>query len=1077
MSQNLHHFKGGGIGIRVLVLSFLLITLASLSYGQQRKSISGTVKSASDGLPVIGASVKVKGTTRGTSTNVNGQYTISASSKETLVLTAIGYKTKEVLVGAQTVVNVQLVEDAVQLNEAVVTALGIKREEKSLGYSVTTVKGEGLTEAMSNNWADALTGKVAGLNIVKSGGGPAGSNKIILRGENSITGNSEALIVVDGVIISGSSGRQTGQGQGSGNYLDADAPVDFGSSLSDINPEDIESVSVLKGPGASALYGYRGANGAIIITTKQGASKQKGLGISFSSNTAFASINRWPDYQYEYGQGDRASNGDLYYSYGDSEDGTRTYSTSSAWGPKFNGQLYYQYDPERYRLTAIPSGSAERTPWVAYPDNRKDFFDVSKTFTNSITVSGGTERTSARLSYTNVTNTWIVPNTGYNRNTLALQLNHKLSDKLSISSKVNYNNRWSDNLPSTGYNNQTIMYFIRGLTPNMDINWFKDYWLPGQEGITQRRPFSLQLDNPYLQAYEMLNKSNRNGIIGNVSATYNFNKQLSLMVRTAVDFMAENRSQQRPKNTQKYADGMYREQDIISHEINSDFLLKYEGEKIADFGYGLSFGGSLMHNKYRRDEYRNEKLLFPGIYNLTNRKLTLEPRFRREEYAVNSLYAFAPFSYKNFLFLDLTGRIDWASTLVNPLFPEDVRSFFYPSANLSVVLSDALKLPSQISFLKLRASWAEVGSGGVDAYKTFYNYTSDVYFPSAMANPTVIPEDDLQPLRTRSIELGADIRLFKSRVGFDVSVYKNNTYNQIITAPIDPSSGYSGLVMNAGNVQNTGLEIQVNGTPLKSKNGLNWKVFGNFSSNRNKVVSIPDDKQVLTTIFGSRGTVEARTGGGLGDMYGLGYVRSPEGKIVYDNGLPLLGDSLIYLGNYVPKWKLSMGNQFNYKQFGFNFLFDGQIGGKAYSLTHAVLAEEGKLKETLPGRYNGIIGDGVIKNADGTYRPNDVVATNIGNYYFAHYQRDNLESNMFRTDYIKLREVRLDYNLPTKLVQRLKLQKATIGAYGRDLFVISNWPAFDPEFGTLSDGEITQGSEIAQFPSTRTFGINLNLTL
>ncbi len=1076
MRINLHSSRGRGIGLK-LVLFLLFVALASVSFGQQRR-ISGTVKSTADGLPVIGASVRVKGTTRGTSTNVSGQFTISVAGNETLVISAIGFKTTEVPVKTQTVMNVRLTEDAVQLQEAVVTALGIQREEKSLGYSVTTVKGGDLTEAMSNNWTDALTGKVAGLNIIKSGSGPVGSDKIILRGENSLLGSSEALIVVDGVVISGSSGKLTGQGKGNGNYLDADSPVDFGSSLADINPDDIESVSVLKGPGAAALYGSRGANGAVIITTKQGARQQKGLGISFNSNTAFAAINRWPDYQYEYGQGDRAANGDLYYSYGDSEDGARTYSSSSAWGPKFEGQLYYQYDPARYRLTAIPSGTAVKTPWVAYPDNRKDFFEIAKTYTNSLTVSGGTEKTSARLSYTNMVNSWIVPNTGYNRNTVALQLNHKVSDNLSISSKISYNNRWSDNLPSTGYNNQTIMYFIRGITPNMDINWFKDYWIPGEEGVTQRRPFSLQLDNPFLQAYEMLNKSKRNGVVGNVSATYNFNEKLSLMLRTAVDFMAEERSQQRPKNTQKYADGMYREQDIITQEINSDFLLRYNGEKKNSlFNYNVSVGGSLMNNRYRRDEYRAEKLLFPGIFNLSNSKLNIESRPYRSRYSVNGLYGLGSISYKNYLYLDITSRIDWTSTLVNPNIATGAKPFFYPSVNLSAVLSDAFTLPEAISFAKLRASWAEVGSGSATPYLTSYTYNSDVYFPGGLSNPTVIPNEDLKPLRTRSLELGADVRLFKSRIGLDLSVYKNNTFDQIVQGPVDLSSGYALMVVNAGNIQNKGLEVQINGTPLKSKNGLNWKTYGNFSSNRNKVISIPGDQKVLTTVFGSRGSVEARTGGSLGDMYGLGYVRSPDGQIVYENGYPLLGDSLLYLGNYVPKWKFGLGNQFNYKQFGFSFLFDGQIGGWAYSLTHAVLAEEGKLKETIPGRYNGIIGNGVIKNDDGTYRKNDVVATNIGDYYFAHFQRDNLEANMFRTDYIKLREARFDYTLPPKLVRRLKIQKATIGIYGRDLLVFSKWPAFDPEFGTLADGEITQGSEIAQFPSTRTVGINLNLSL
>ena len=1067
-----------GLISSLILLNLPLILLAGkkASLLQETVSVSGTVTDAQSSEPLISVVIKdSKAKTLGV-TDIKGKFSVKVERGAQITFSYLGYTAlKRTINGNESNLLIKMQQDASALNEVVVTALGIKREEKSLGYSVTTVKGEQLTEALSNNWTDALSGKVAGLNIVKSGGGPAGSSKIILRGENSFnSGDNSALIVVDGVIVSGSSGKLTGSG--SGNYLDADSPVDFGSSLADLNPEDIESVSVLKGPGASALYGSRGGNGAIIITTKQGSSKQKGWGISVNSNTAFATINRWPDYQNEYGQGDRAANGDLYYSYGDSEDGARTYSSSSAWGPKFDGQLYYQYDPERYRLTAIPAGAATRTPWVAYPDNRKDFFETAKTFTNSVTLSGGSDKTSARLSFTNVVNQWIVPNTGYHRNTIALQLNHKVNNKLSISSKINYNNRWSDNLPSTGYNNQTIMYFIRGITPNMDIDWFKDYWLPGQEGVTQRRPFSLQLDNPYLQANEMLNKTQRNGIIGNVAVTYNFNKRLSLAIKTSLDFMAENRSQQRPKNTQKYADGMYREQDIITREINSDFLVKYDGgNKNSSIKYSISAGGAIMSNSYRRDEYRAEKLIYPNIFTLANSMLSLEARPYRAKYAVNSWYGLASVGYKDYLFLDVTARQDITSTLVNPLLNKK-DPFFYPSVNLSAVLSEALNLPSEISFFKLRGSWAKVGSGGIIPYLTSYSYTADPYFPSGLANPKVIPDENLKPLSTVSLEFGTDLRMFKNRLGLDIAVYKNNTYDQIIQAPAELASGYSLKVMNSGEVQNKGLEVQLNGTPLQSKKGLTWKTFGNFSANRNKVISIPGDRQSLLTMYGSNGSIEARTGGRLGDMYGLGYIRSPEGKIVYENGYPLLGDSLIYLGNYVPNWKFGFGNQFNYKRYSLNVLFDGQLGGKAYSLTHAVLAEEGKLKKTIPGRYNGIIGDGVTKNEDGSYRVNDVVATNIGQYYFSHYRRENLEPNMFKTDYIKLREVRFDYAFPSKMVQRLKLQKATIGVYGRDLLVISNWPAFDPEFGTLADGEITSGAEIAQFPSTRTMGVNLSLS-
>lgn len=1030
-------------------------------------SVKGKVIDEETGEGLPGVSVVILGRNKGTITDMEGNYNITLEEGEILVFSYVGFKKEEVLIGNESIVNVALKLDDT-LEEVVVTALGIKREEKALGYSSRTVGGEEITDALPNNWSDALTGKVAGLNLIKSGGGPAGSTQIILRGETSLTGDNSALIVVDGVVISSSSGQLTGQGSGS--YLSADSPVDFGSSLSDINPDDIASITVLKGPAAAALYGSRGANGAIMVTTKSGSNlNNKGLGITFSSNTSFDFINRWPDYQNEYGQGNVG--GDLYYSYGATEDGPSTFSTSSAWGPKFDGQFFYQYDPNFHRV-APP----ERTLWRAYPNNRRDFFETGKTFTNNLSIQGGNEKTRTRLSFTNMKNEWIVPNTGYNRTTIAFSVNHEITPKLNISTKINYNNRQSDNLPTTGYNNQTIMYFIRGMVPNADINWFKPAWVPGQEGVLQNRPFSNLLDNPYLQAFEMLNASERNGYVGTAQANYKFTDELNLMVRTTVDMMYESRSQQRPMGTQKYNEGMYREQDIYAHEINSDFLLSYNNKRARDFDFSISVGGSLMNNTYRRDEYRAERLLFPGIYNFANSKDLLIPLPFRRNYAVNSLYALSTFSYKNVLFLDVTGRQDWASTLASPI-SGNVSPFFYPSANLSAIISDVVSLPSQFDYLKLRSSFASVGGGGTTAYLTDYAYSPLATFPGGLTNPSSIPDPNLNFERTRSFELGMDLKMFKNRFGLDLTVYRSNSFDQILSTPIDPASGYTSKIVNAGNVQNQGIEIESYIIPIQNKNGLNWRIFGNFTHNDSKVISLADgmENMVLGTVFGSRGTVEARPGGRYGDIYGLGYERTSNGDILYEGGYPVLGDSILYLGNATALYRFGLGHEFKYKNFRFSFLFDGQFGGRAYSLTHSVLMEEGKLKKSIPGRYNGIIGNGSIDNGDGTYRPNDVVATSIRDYYFRHFNRDNLESNIFSTDYIKLREMRFDYKIPAKYLQRILLQNATIGVYGRDLFVFSQWPSFDPEFGTLGNGNISKSAEVAQFPSTRTIGFNISL--
>lgn len=1052
------------------ILAAILFTFPVFLQAQQ-KTVTGTVRSAQTLEPIANATVLVKGTTRGTSTNEKGQYSLSASPKETISISAVGYILYEALVGNRFEISIDLASDDKQMEEVVVTALGIKRNEKALGYSISTVKGEDLTDAISNNWTDALTGKVAGLNLVKSGGGPAGSNQIILRGETSLTGDNSALIVVDGVVISGSSGTMTGQG--SGNYQSGDAPVDFGSSLADINPNDIESVSVLKGPGAAALYGARGANGAIIITTKQGKGNQKGIGVNFNSNTSLGFINRWPDYQYEYGQG--VGGGDLYYSYGQSADGPSTLSTSSAWGPKFDGQMYYQYnpDPAFYRLTPT-----ERTLWRPYENNRKDFFRPSLTLTNSLSLSGGNEKTTTRLSYTNVKNEWIIPNTGYNRHAVALQLKHKIIDKLSVSTNITYNKKSSDNLPNTGYNNQTIMYFMRGITPNMNLDWFKQYWRPGREGIEQTTPFSNLLDNPYFQAKEVSNSQDKNGFIGTAQANYEFNKYLNLMVRTALDFQYDQRKQTRPFDTYRFPNGYYRETNIYTQETTNDFLLQYNNKNYRLFKFGVNLGGAMMKNKYIKDDAYTEKLTYPGIFNFANSAENLRISPLRQQYAVNSLYSLANVSFKEYLFLDGSMRVDWASTLAS-VQRKKVDPFFYPSVNSSLIITEAFNLPKTINFWKIRGSVAKVGSGGTRPYLTAYNYTVAQNFTSGLQNPTIIPNEDLRYENTLAYEVGTDIRMFKSRLTLDVTAYISNSYDQILVVPIDPSSGYAYQVINAGDVRNRGLEMELSGKILNQKGKLNWKAYGNMGTNDSKILSLPNEegKIVLSTVYGSRGTIEARVGGKFGDMYGYGYKRNSAGQIIYKtDGLPETSEDLMYIGNVNATLKAGFGNEFTYKGFRLNILFDGQFGGVGYSLTHAVLMEEGKLKKTLPGRYNGIIGNGVVDNGDGTFSPNTTPAA-AQPFYYAHFNRDQIEANTFSTDFIKFREFRLDYTIPARITQKIKLQKAVVGIYGRDLLVFSKWPAFDPEFGSLNADGIQKGAEVAQFPSTNTLGFNLSISL
>jgi len=1026
--------------------------------------VSGKVTDE-EGQPLPAVSIKAKNTSIVAISDNNGDYKITIPSKEAIIVfSSLGFAPQENKVSGKINLNIVLKAQNNDLNEVVVTALNIKREEKALGYAITTLKPESITDAVSNNWTDALSGKVAGLNLLRSNGGPAGSNRIILRGENSLSGTSEALVVIDGVVVSSSSGRATGNGT---SYMGDDSPTDYGTGINDINPNDIESVTVLKGPGATALYGARGAGGAIIITTKLANPKVKGIGVSLSSNMAIETISRWPDYQYEYGQGDV---GLEYYSYGRTEDGVNTGATSNAFGPKFDGQLFYQYDPNTFTT------GLQRTPWIPYPTNRKDFFETGQTYTNSVSIEGGTKVNSIRFGYTNLSNSWIIPNTGYKRNTLSLALNQKITNKLQLSGKVNYTNRNSDNLPAVGYNAQTIMYAMIRMVPNADLNMFKALWYPGQEGVRQNKPLSQAGDNPYVIAYEMLNKSNRNTVTGYMQANYSFTDDLNLMLKGSVDMSYDSRSQQRPKDTRKYLNGMYRTQNIFNQEVNLDFLLKYKKELSKKLDADLSLGGSILKNRYEKEETRAERLFAPGIFNFANSMDVPLSYPYRSQFGVSSLYAMASFGYDRFIYLDVTGRQDWSSTLFSPT--GEPKGFFYPSANLSLVLNEKLSLPSYFSLLKVRGSYAMVGSGGTTPYLTSYNYAIETNFPSGLTNPLSVANANLKPESTRSIEFGTDIRMFNGRLGIDVAWYQNNTTDQILNVPVDRASGFNYAVLNSGEVRNRGIELTVNGSPIKNPKKFSWNMFATFTANRNKVLSLADSVEVqqLQSGPGGRGSLEARVGGSMGDMYGLGYERSPDGQIIYANGYPVRSQTVKWLANVYPKWKASFNNEFRYKQFRLNVLFDAQFGGKAYSHTHANNAMGGQLKSTLPGRYNGLIGDGVIQNSDGTFRKNDVPATEIWTYYLEHFIPDNVEGNIFSTDFIKFREARLDYTFTSKTLKKIKLQKASIGVYGRDLLIISNWPSFDPEFGTINNGLIQSGFEIGQFPATRTIGVNLNVS-
>ncbi|MEO5562199.1 MAG: SusC/RagA family TonB-linked outer membrane protein, partial [Chitinophagaceae bacterium] len=799
---------------------FIPILLLFSTVLNAQKMVQGKVLSADSQQPLQGATVQVKGTQKQTATDKTGSFQIESAGEDILIVSSIGFSPMEIkAVNAGSVI---LNTDTKNMAEVVVTALGIKREEKSLGYSAQKLNENAVKDAKTNNWVNTLSGKVAGLNIQGTGSGPMGSSRITLRGESSLNlDNNQALIIIDGVPVSS---KITGTGHKA--HLAADSPVDFGSDVSDINPDDIEKITVLKGPGATALYGSRAAGGAIIITTKSGERKEKGIGVTYNVNGSMDEVNRWPDYQFEYGEGRT----DTYYSYLNSADGANTSTNVSAgrgWGPKFNGQQYFQYNP-----SAADGKPTERTPWVANDDYISGFFKKGYTLTNSISLEGGNDKGLARLSLSHLKNEWILPNTGFSRINASLSVNQRIGEKLKLNGKVNYTNKQSDNLPAAGYNNQTIMYFlIIGTTPNIRPEWFKPYWQPGLEQVQQKNPFNTGPDNPYLDLYAMLNKMNKHGVVGNFSATYEVNPKLDVMVRSGVDMSYEFRSQRRPFSITKYPRGMYREQKVFNYEVNSDVLVTYKDEINKQIKYTVSGGANAMKQMYDFAGMYADQLAQPGIYQISNSLDQAVADPVKTEKAINSIYVATQFSYLEKIFLDVTGRNDWSSTL-----PYGNNSFFYPSVSSSFLLSEIFKLPTAVSFAKFRFSWAQVGND-TRPYQTDKYY--DRIYSNSFTNPSTLFNPDLKPEITSSYEAGLDVRLFKNRIGLDVAVYNNDSRNQILAIPLDPVSGYSSALVNAGLINSKGVEVVLSGKPMVKKN-FSWATTLTWSLNRSYVKELTE---------------------------------------------------------------------------------------------------------------------------------------------------------------------------------------------------------------------------------------------
>ena len=1054
---------------RIFTTLWVLCLTCKLGFGQDMV-LSGTVKDV-QGSPMPGVAVLIKGTTLGVVTQNDGTYSLSmgqADKDAVLVFSFLGFKTQELKWNGKTVIDVTLEEERQELEGVVVTALGIKREEKGLGYSTQTVTEKMMSDATPTNWASALVGKVAGANILSTSSGPISSARITLRGDASlnIDGNN-ALIVLDGVPLNS---QMTGDGSNSyGAGGGGDVPVDYGNGIADINPDDIASIQVLKGATAAALYGSRAANGVMLVTTKSGVNKKKKyLGVTFNSNSSFDRVLHWPEFQEEYGQGDLKTNasGKLYYSYGDSEDGAASGNVALSFGPKLDGSLYYQYDPETQQMGTV------RTPWVKR-NHRKAFWQTGYTLVNSIAIDGSSEKSAVRLSLTYTKNEWIMPNTGFNRIAVSGSFQNQVTDKLRVSAKVNYVKRQSDNLPATGYNNSSIPYFMILTNPSVDVRWYQQRWVKGKEGREILRPFSPWLDNPYVIAYECLNPMEKHGVVATGSIIYEFSPKWELMIRSGIDLSFDTREMIRPYGLKNFPKGYYQQQDVFSYENNTDVLLTYRNQLSNSFNLSVSVEANRMDNKYKMQQAYVKDLITPGVYKLSNGVAAPITTFTERNKRVNSVYGTATLSYANKIFLDVTGRNDWSSTL-----PSGNNSFFYPSVSTSFILSDLLRLPEQISFAKLRASWAQVGNDTAP-YKTAKYYNTSAFPGSASVSPTLY-NARFKPEISNSIEVGLDWRMFKQRFGLDLAFYNNITRNQILDVPMDQTTGYTKATMNSGKVRNRGIELQLDGTPVKTKN-FTWNSTFTWAKNYNKVLSLAaglTDGQTIAYTGGTNCALIAKVGGSIGDIYGYKLKRAPDGQVVWKDGITARTTEFEYVGNAYPAWKAGFSNEFSYKNFRVSILFDGQWGGIVYSQTHHKMTEHGTLKHTLKYRENPnfeVVGEGVMLDERGQYVPNNVPIS-VSKYYADYWRRANVETNSFDASFLKLREARIEYTIPSAGLNKIGIERLTLALYGRNLAMwTKDFPVYDPEVATLNNGTIVPGSEMGQLPSTRTMGFNLTL--
>jgi TonB-linked SusC/RagA family outer membrane protein len=1070
--------------------SILLIVLSVFVSGftllAQTKVITGTITSSVEGEgPIPGVTVMCKGTTIGALTDADGKYSITVpSNATTLVFSYIGMKSREVEIGGRSVIDASLESDLVGLSEVVVTALGISREKKSLGYSVQEVNGDNVSKTRESNFVNSLSGKISGVQI-KQANTAGGSANIVIRGTKSLMGNNQALFVVDGVPIDNSITNTNTMLRAGGGY-------DYGNAASDINPDDIESMSVLKGAAATALYGSRAANGVIMITTKKGKAK-KGIGVSINAGVTFSQVDQstLPKMQKEYGGGYGAYYEDPtgYFFYADLDgDGIEDLivptSEDASWGAKFDPNLKV-FDWVSLEPTDTKH-YLKKVPWVAAKHDLRDFFETGVKQNYNIAFDGGNEKGTYRFSYTNLDEKGIMPNSDFKKNTFNFAGSYNLSQRLSVESNVTYINDRNKGRYGTGYDPGNPMQSLgQWFQANVDINDLKNYWItPDRRQRSWNYAYYDDLDIPifhnniYWTRYMNYENDGRDRVFGYGMLSYKLTPWLTLQGRASVDEYSEYQEERVAVHSNQTSQYEKYLRNFI--ETNYDLWGKFD----KTFG-NISLNG-LVGANIRRTTIKSADvttvggLLVPEFYNLLNSKSPLQSTETERLSGINSVYGSVSLGYRSFVYLDLTGRNDVASTL-----PTSHNSYFYPSASLSFILSEipALKESKAFSFLKVRLNYAEVGNDApVYSLRTTYVQDANWGTLGSFHVNNILQNPDLRPERTKSMEAGIESKFFNNRFGVDLSLYKTNTIDQIMPVSITRASGYNQRYVNSGEIENKGIEIALSGDIIKTSD-FTWNMQINWFKNKNTVLSLYEGVQNI--LLSSQWDISTNIVQGMsyGQLRGTDFVYTNGKRTVDADGYYLISDaSDVILGSVLPDWNSGISTTFTYKGFTLSGLFDISKGGSLYSVDMKYGRATGLFEETAGNNAKGVPlrdpvedGGGMIYK-DAVYENGSPNTSYIGaGDWFSGWLYDYLPTKEYVYDasYVKLREVSFGYSLPSKLISKTPFTRINIAFVGRNLWIIhKNIPYYDPEYA-ISAGNI-QGIADGAYPATRTYGFNLS---